>query len=399
MGKTPSPRLAAPLVAAGVALALTPAATSAQGLELGLADTIFTRADATLRDTWLTRASDLGATIVRLDVGWPASRRPERPTDPADPAYDWSSADAAVDAARSHGLKVLLTFAGMPAWARTRGAPATVGPETWRPNAGAIGQYGQALAAHFAGRASLFQLWTKPNVSTYLTPQWSHGKLAAPRIYREMLDAFYAGVKRAQPGATVVTAGTGPFGDRGHGNRIRPVVFWRALLTRTARFDVLAQDMFSAGRPTRHARDAGDVAVPDMGKLRRLLEHSHVKARLWVTDAAAKRAHWLEHAFELFWRAGVDTVTVRRARDVFRGDHATAAAVAFRFPFVAGGDQVWTRAPLSGTLLIQRNGMTVTTRSVRAGQVLLLHGVRTRRGDVFRGVVGELRSLPWRATH
>ena len=42
---------------------------------------------------------------------------------------------------------------------------------------------------------------------------------------------------------------------------------------------------------------------------------------------------------------------------------------------------------------------TVRSIDVRAGQVLLLHGVGTSRGDIFRGAIGSLRSLPWRATH
>jgi hypothetical protein len=66
---------------------------------------------------------------------------------------------------------------------------------------------------------------------------------------------------------------------------------------------------------------------------------------------------------------------------------------------VAGGDQVWTRAPAAGALQIRRNGRVVKTITVRAGEVVLLHGVRTRRGDVLRGALGPLRSLSWHATH
>jgi hypothetical protein len=383
------------LIAAAATIALVPSVAMGQGLTVGFADGVYTTADASLRDTWLTRTSDVGATIVRLDVGWPADRRPEHPTDPGDPAYDWARADAAVDAARAHGLEALLGFTGMPAWARTRGAPAAVGAGTWRPNAALIGQYGQALAAHFAGRASLFEVWNEPNRSKYLTPQWSDGSAAAPVIYRAMLNAFYAGVKRAQPHATVVTAGTA-----GRGSATKPMIFWRTLLRRPARFDVLAHHPGSAGGPTRHALNAADVAVPDMGKLRRLLHHAHRKARLWVTglsfdsSPAPTQARWLEHSFELLWRAGVDTITWSQIRDLEK-----PALTAFRFPFVAGGNQVWTRAPLSGTLQIQRDGRTVRSVTVRAGQVLLLHGVRTRRGAVLRGLIGPLRSLPWRATH
>jgi hypothetical protein len=397
------------LVAIAAAAALAPTGAGARGLTLGFADDAFTSGDASLRETSLARTTEVGGTIVRMNVGWPAATAPGHPADPTDLAYDWSRADAAVDAARAHGLDVLLDFTGMPPWAQTKGAPRSVNPATWRPDATAIGQYGHALAAHFAGRVSRFQLWDEPNLAKHLTPQWSQGKPAAPAIYRAMLDSFYAGVKRAQPLALVVTAGTAPHGDRGHGARMSPVTFWRDVLARRVRFDVLAHH--PAGDPTRHALNAGDVAVPDMGRLRRLLEHVHKRARLWVTDVSydsrppdargipvQTHARWLEHAFELLWRAGVDTITWSRVSNrsgVYFGDgRPKPAATAFRFPFVAGGNQVWTRAPQTGTLQIQRDGRTVRSLGVRAGQVLLLR-LGTPKGSRLRGVIGGVRSLAW----
>lgn len=412
MGAAPAvPALIGHTVAAMVAAAvLVPAGAGARGLTLGFSDGAFTSADAVLRETSLARTTEAGGTIVRMDVGWPAATPPAHPADPADPAYDWSRADAAVDVARSRGLDVLLGFTGMPPWARTDGAPRAVDPATWRPDAAAIGQYGHALAAHFAGRVSRFQLWDQPNLATHLTPQWSHGTPAAPVIYRAMLDSFYAGVKRAQPQALVVTAGTAAHGGHGHGGRMSPVTFWRAVLARRARFDVLAHH--PDGDPTRHAINAEDVAVPDMGRLRRLLEHVHKRARLWVTGVSYRsrppdprgiplqtHARRLEHAFELLWRAGVDTITWSGVSDrsgvYFADGRPKPAATAFRFPFVAGGDQVWTRAPQTGMLEVQRDGRTVRSFGVRAGEVLLLR-LRTPRGSRLRGVIGGVRSLTWR---
>jgi hypothetical protein len=325
------------------------------------------------------RAREVGAGIVRIDVGWPAAQRPAEPTNPADPAYDWARADREVDAARAEGMDVLVSFTGLPRWAQRAHVPRAYKGATYRPRASDIGGYGHALAAHFAGRVRAFQVWNRPNRSDHLTPQRS-----AASTYRAMLNAFYAGVKRADPSAIVVTAGTASTGA---------VDFWRQVLDRPAPFDVLAQEPSSVLGPTHHA-PAGDVAFPDLGRLRRLLEHAHKRARLWVTRASFGAGHalWLEHAFELLWRAGADTVIWSDIPD-------QASATAFRFPFVAGGDQVWTRAPADGVLEVQRNGRTVQSTRVTSGQVLLLHGISTRRGDVFRGVVARLRSLPWRATH
>ena len=411
------------MIAAALGAALLPGAAIARGLDIGFADDVFTSPDAALRDTWLQHTTQVGATIVRLNIGWPAATRPARPADPADPAYDWAPADAAVDAARARGLKVLLDFTGMPSWARTPGAPRGADPATWRPRAEPIGAYGHALAAHFKGRVSRFQVWNEPNLSKYLAPQWSKGRAAAPAIYRAMLNAFYAGVKRAQPKAIVVTAGTAPFGDFGHGKRMMPVIFWRSLLRRRARFDALSHHPYSVGGPTRHALNSADVSIPDLGKHRRLLRAAHHPARLWVTEVSydssppdpqgvpqASHARWLEQTLEILWRQGVDTVTWFLVRDqapepsyaatnqsgVFlRDGRAKLAATAFRFPFVVSRTGIWLRAPVAGLLKVTRDRTTVRRMRVRAGQVVQLR-LRVRRGASYRAGVGGVDSLPWR---
>lgn len=399
-----------------------PAAAPARGLDLGFFDSVYWSPDAALRDAWLQRTQDVGAGIVRLDIGWPAARRPANPADPDDPAYDWSAADAAVGAARAHGLKVLISFTGLPPWARRSKVPKAYDPASYRPRPADVGAYGQALARHFP-QAAAFQLWNEPNLSKYLTPQWSRGKPAAPGIYRSMLNAFYAGVKKGQPQATVVTAGTAPFGDFGHGARMMPVLFWRSVLSKPVRFDALSHHPYSVGGPTRHALNTADISIPDLGKLKQLLRRAHKRARLWVTEvsydssppdprgvAAATHARWLEQAFAILWRQGVDTITWFQVRDqaptpsyaatsqsgVFlRDGKAKPAATAFRFPFVASRQRVWMRAPIAGTLRIERNGRIVKSVTVGAGQVLDLK-LRSRTGARLRGFVGSERSLTWR---
>src|SRR5204863_108897 len=74
-------------------------------------------------------------------------------------------------------------------------------------------------------RVRYWQAWNEPNLTNFLTPQWSrrHGHLvaASPGIYRHLLNAFYAGVKAARRSDVVVTAGTAPFGDHRRGAPLR----------------------------------------------------------------------------------------------------------------------------------------------------------------------------------
>src|SRR5215207_9852940 len=118
------PRLLLMLVAGALlALAATSAAAAAtRGLSIGFFDPILSSADATQRAPWLARAVDSGADVVRLQIPWVAPNTPARPAgfdarNPADPAYDFAAADAAIVDATSHNLRVLLSFSGAPRWA------------------------------------------------------------------------------------------------------------------------------------------------------------------------------------------------------------------------------------------------------------------------------------------
>lgn len=438
-------RLAALL--SGLLVLLAPAAADAsRGLSLGFLDGVYTT-DQAERDPWLDRTVAVSADIVRIDIGWPAPNTATRPAafdarNPADPQYDFLRADASIVAASERGLQVLASFTGAPRWAEGSGRPANVVPGTWKPSPEALEEYGAALAQRYSGafpdparpgkllpKVKAFQVWNEPNLSTYLNPQWNGRGAASPGAYRGMLTAFYRGVKLVNPGALVVTAGTGPFGDLQGGNRVMPARFVREMLClrrgkkrpptspcpQPARFDVLAHHPYSVGRPRRKALNADDVSIPDIGKLTRLLRAAERSGRalprtrhpLWVTetsydssppdpDGVPQTAHarYLQEAFYLLWRQGVDTITWFQIRDqaplpsfaatnqsgVYFGDGSPKpAAVAFRFPFVVERAtrrrlRAWGRSPLAGQVRIER---------LRGGSWRALRSVRVQRNGIF----------------
>jgi len=391
-------------------LATTLLATSAsgaqaasRGLSIGFLDRVFT-ADAPERAPWLGRAVDSGSDILRIPVGWVAPNVPVRPAgfdarNPADPAYSFARADAAIVDATSRGLRVLASFEGAPRWAEGPGRPASADVGSWKPDPGALEEYGAALARRYSGsfpdparpgrmlpRVEAFQLWNEPNLDKYLSPQLSGGRTFAPGHYRRMLSAFYRGVKSVRAAALVISAGTAPFGDPGrNGSRIMPARFVREMLClrqfrgrlrgtscpAPARFDVLAHHPYSTGSPRRSALNADDVSIPDLGKLTRLLRAAErsgralprKRHRLWVTEVSydssppdprgipiARHARYLEEALFLLWRQGVDTITWFQIRDqlpqpsfaatnqsgvYFADGRPKPAQRAFAFPLVA----------------------------------------------------------------
>jgi hypothetical protein len=352
------------LVGMLLALAAPGGAQAARPLSIGFLDGVFA-ADSAERGPWLTRAVDSGSDILRIDVGWNASTRPADARDPADPAYSFARADAAIVDATSRGLRVLASFTGAPRWAEGANRPAGAETGSWKPDPAALEGYGAALARRYSGtypdparpgktlpRVSAFQPWNEPNLDKYLAPQWIAGKTFAPAHYRRMLSAFYRGVKSVSPSTIVVTGGTAPFGDPlPNGSRIMPARFVREMLclrrskgrlVRTAScpspaaFDILAHHPYSTGAPTRHALNADDVSIPDMVKLTRLLRAAErtggalprKRHRLWATEVsydssppdpqgvpAALHARYLEQAFYILWKQRVDTITWFQVRD------------------------------------------------------------------------------------
>jgi hypothetical protein len=288
----------------------------------------------------------------------------------------------------------------------------------------------------------LFQVWNEPNLSIYLSPQWekSGGRwiAEAPAHYRLMLNAFYAGVNAAATGDTVVTAGTAPYGDFGHGQRMMPLTFWTNLLSAPASFDVMAHQPYSIGSPTTKALNAADVSVDDLGRLTRLLAAAERRGtalpraehhRLWITETGydtrppnpggvpvATDARWLEQSLFLFWQQGVDLVTWYLIRDqppggppastsqtgvFYSSGKPKPAATAFRFPVVghrgSGGLHAWLRAPSSGTLVLQSqtNGRWTTIRRTPVTAAETLDLSVPGRPQALRASVAGISSLIW----
>jgi hypothetical protein len=472
-----------PLRAAAALLALlliglgwcapAPAAKGGVGrpLRIGFGDGLFASPDPAAREYWLDRAAGVGSSIVRVNVSWAsvAPRTPPPGFDPADPAsagYAWSGTDAAVRGAAVHGLGVMLTVTGAPRWAEGPGRPRDADPGTWRPQAAAYGAFARALAARYDGRfpdplqpgavlprVRRFEAWNEPNLDTYLAPQWEGSTDVGPELYRELLNHFYAGVKAAQPGATVIGGALAPFGDPPGGERTPPVLFLRQLLClrgsrlarvacpRRAHLDALSDHPIAVGAPRDSAASTLDVTTPDIWRLTRVMRAARrsrtVLPRgpkpLWVTEfwydsdppdpngvPLLRQARWYEQDFYTFWRQGARVAIALQLRDSAEGKGypytnqsgaffleggPKPSATAFAFPFVAHRtrrDRVlaWGIAPRAGRVRVQarRGGRWVTVASARTrGRPHpFILGLRLSGHALLRARSGRVSSLTWR---
>jgi hypothetical protein len=376
----------------------TPAA--ARGLTLGVMDfTPFSGAD---NGIWYGRTVDAGATLVRLTASWSgiATRRPANPRDPFDPAYDWTRLDAAVRGAADHGLQVFITAQYAPRWAEGAHRPKSALPGSWKPDPSAYADFMEALARRYDGAHGLprvrdFQPWNEPNLPRYLSPQWRGRSPVSPGWYRRLLNGAYARVKAVHADNLVVAAGTSPYGDPPEANnRMTPVRFLRVLLSKRTTLDAIDHHPYATGSPTDHALLGENVAIPDLGKLVRVLhaaQRRHTvrpagRKRVWVTEVSwdsrppdpqgvpeGRRVRWLQDAVYSLWRQGADTICWYLLRDdapipsydttyqsglYTHAGAAKPAARAFRLPIVlrrqGGRTRIWGHTSVAGPVTVER---------------------------------------------
>ncbi len=349
--------------------------------------------DPAVRELALQRIRATGSRVVRIPVTWSELVAADPPTgfdasDPASPAYRFARLDASLLSAAAAGLEPLLVVSHAPRFAEAPGRWQYAYPGSWAPSPQALEAFAVALARRYdgsfpdpsdPGRAlpdvRIYQAWNEPNLARYLEPQWvaEHGRWQAfsPLLYRQMLNAFYAGVKSVQPEAVVVTAGIAPSGERAGVGRMAPVTFLRGLLClgpdgrrestgcpEPPHFDVLAFHPLSVGDPDLPASSSLDVAIADAGKVSRLLgaaERVHTALPegakgMWVTElnwesapqsphgvAPALQALWVSRALHRLWVAGVGLVDWEFLIDPFHGVRAaTPTGGTFEYQRPAG---------------------------------------------------------------
>lgn len=456
----------AALVLAVLVSAITMAGGARAQLIRGFSEDLFLSANSSVRDRWMARAESAGADLVSIGLSWRSvapGARPTDPRDPGDPAYDFSRLDEILRTAESRGLEILILVNRAPRWAEGRGRPRWAEAGTWKPSPQALGAFAEALARRYSGgyadalgllpRVRFFEPWNEPNLNLFLAPQQENGRPFSPSHYRKMLNAFYKGVKTANPQAKVIGPSTAPFGgpssSRG-GPRVRPLRFVRGVLCvdkrgrrepgcgSGTRLDILGHHPINpASGPRARTRNRDDITVSGMKRLRRTLRRAERagtvrpagRRPVWATEiwwftksppgwpaelAASPRqqARYLQESAYLLWRQGVKAMIWHQIADD-RGLHSglfnpsgrpKPSLKAYRFPFVAERRSrnrilAWGIPPKGGQVVIERmrRGRWRRIASVRgvSGRPFKTK-VRVRGPARMRARVAGVSSLSWR---
>lgn len=311
-------------------------------------------------------------------------------------------------------------------------------------------------------RVGKFEAWNESNLATFLTPQMKGKKLVGADHYRKLVNAFYSAVHAVQPDAKVAAGATAPFGAYYGAKAkkyIPPLRFLRRLLClreagrgklkracgAKVSLDALSHHPISNQRgkftnPAKKPSNPDDLSASNFGKLRTLLRSAERLGRvvssgtgareLWATEiwefsnppdpkcgvSLAKQARNIQQSMYLIASQGASSIHYYTIGDIepeqlcfwtgsglYKSNGVPKPALTgFRFPFVtvrnSKGVNAWGRAPVSGTVVIERlkgGWREVASVPVTAGNTFNALLGKLRGPGRYRASVGGQTSLTW----
>jgi Cellulase (glycosyl hydrolase family 5) len=262
---------------AAVCAAAPGTAAASPGVAYGLTDDAWLASGPGSVDDRVTTLAGLGVQVVRFTVRWDqvAPTEPADPTNPQDPAYDWSTPNDVLGALHAHGIDVVLQIVGTPQWSNG-GKPSNYLPTSAEP----FGAFATAVARQYPW-VTKFQIWNEPNQVRWLRPT------SAPLYVIRLLNPAYAAIHAVTKGAEIAGGGTAPRGSTGG---VSPVAWITAMHRARARLDVYAHNPYPLD-PKRetpfHAptcRSCTTVTMATLSRLERLVARYFPHARIWLTE-------------------------------------------------------------------------------------------------------------------
>ncbi len=328
----------AALVAALLVVAVQPAAAS-NTMRVGIYDEAQTLYGPV--PTTFALFNTLHVQEVRLNLYWGgkygvARSRPANPTNPDDPAYNWTLYDRTVNYAAQYGIHIIFSIYGTPGWANG-GQAQNVSPT----NGIDLRNFAYAAARRYSGTVAGadgrllpvvndWLAWNEPNNPIFLTPQY---KLVAGAWviesafdYAKICNAIYSGIHATLvKNERVACGGTAPRGNNNPSSSrpsVSPLAFLRAvkkdgLLT----FDAWAHHPYygspsetpSAPPTGSNGSAATAVTLGNIDTLIKLVTQLYGNKPIWITEygyqtnppdkdfgvSLAKQAQYLTQAFAI----------------------------------------------------------------------------------------------------
>ena len=198
-------------------------------------------------DTLFPALKAANTETIRVNLWWGgpngvAVRKPKNPSDPADPAYNWSVYDRTARYASAYSIRVLFSILGTPNWAN--------GAKGWNvapTNVADIQKFALAAGRRYSGtfiapdkrplpRVAYWLAWNEPNNPVFLRPQFRKvagtWQIQSAKDYAAICNAVVAGVNAGNGSGKVACGGTSPRGNNNPNTdraSVSPLAFMRAM--------------------------------------------------------------------------------------------------------------------------------------------------------------------------
>jgi hypothetical protein len=307
-------RRGAALAAAAVCLAacLASTASASPSLRVGIFDdgmVLYGEPDLVF-----PQLAKTGTQLVRVNLWWAgpgirvATRRPRRPADPNDPAYNWDTYDRTVRFSVVNGMEPIFSIIGTPPWAN-----AAKGWNVAPTNVRDLRLFAIAAQRRYSGtfvnadgvtlpRVNLWMAWNEPNNPVFLKPQFRRsGKkwvIQSGRDYARICNAVVQGIKFVRRASRVACGATSPRGNNNPNSSrpsVAPIPFARAAKTGGATgFDAWAHHPYNGSPaetptteppPGKRGQAPTAVTLGNFDTLVKELNRLYGKrVRLWITE-------------------------------------------------------------------------------------------------------------------
>jgi hypothetical protein len=308
------PRATAALAAIAVAIAvvLAPSAAASTSLKVGIFDDgVVLYGEPDLVFPQLAKTS---TQMLRVNLWWSgpgitvATRKPKRPGDPSDSAYNWDTYDRTVRFSIVNGIQPIFSIIGTPPWANS-----AKGWNVAPTNARDLRLFAAAAQKRYSGtfvnadgitlpRVSMWMAWNEPNNPVFLKPQYRRtGRtwaIQSGRDYAKICNAVVQGVKSVQRSSKVACGATGPRGNNNPNSSrpsVSPLPFLRAMKSGGAKgFDAYAHHPYYGSPaetpstpppPGRRGQPPTAVTLGNINVLIKEIDRLYGRrTRVWVTE-------------------------------------------------------------------------------------------------------------------
>ncbi len=272
-----------------VTLATASPGLSAPGMDVGFYDEGLTLEYPT--DYGFSTLSDLGADVLRLNLYWyqVAPTKPRNGANPADQAYRWARYDRAIARAKQHGIEVIFSIIGTPAWAN--------GGQGWQyapTNAATLRAFATAAAKRYP-LVDRWLAWNEPNAPNFLRPQSQlvagRWVFTSPSVYAPICNAIVDGVNAVNRSDTVACGLLNPRGKpkpNGRRDSVSPTLFLEGMKNAGARPEVIAYHPYawtSQIAPTAKVKGTNAITLGNFQVLVSAIDRLYgSQIRIWVTE-------------------------------------------------------------------------------------------------------------------